>query len=258
VNQPQVFRHETFGRLPVIVVDGMEWFGATEAAKALGFVNPHVAIQNHIDEDDLTVHEVGVQTGTKSDGTPAMQLVSKKFTNESGLYSLIFGAAKQGNNPEIQAKAREFKRWVTREVLPSIRRTGVYAVRSVSAGQEDPIEKADRILALAHKYAGILHPKLSAAIQIRAYEALTGRPAYEQDPLWQTFCEFADANGLPRPGRDVGVWWDESVSKLDDITLIALKRTLTARNPRIRRMREAVEAELRRREKEGVDAGVGI
>ena len=117
MNKPQIFNHQTFGALPVIVVNGVEWFGATEAAKALSFANPHVAIQNHIDEDDLTVHEVIDSLGRKQ---------QKKFTNESGLYSLIFGAAKQGNNLDIQAKAREFKRWVTGEVLPTIRKTGGY------------------------------------------------------------------------------------------------------------------------------------
>jgi phage antirepressor YoqD-like protein len=117
MNQPQIFKHPIFGDLPVIVDNGVEWFGATEAAKALSFANPHVAVQNHIEEDDLTVREVIDSLGRKQ---------QKKFTNESGLYSLIFGAAKQGNNPEIQAKAKDFKRWVTSEVLPTIRRTGGY------------------------------------------------------------------------------------------------------------------------------------
>ncbi|RLQ00472.1 phage antirepressor Ant [Geobacillus stearothermophilus] len=115
-----------FGELPVVVVEGVEWFGGVEAAKALGFLKPHDALANHVDEEDSAVHGVGVQTGVKADGTPAMQVVKKKFINESGLYSLIFGAAKQGNNPEIKEKAKQFKRWVTAEVLPTIRKTGGY------------------------------------------------------------------------------------------------------------------------------------
>jgi prophage antirepressor-like protein len=117
MSKPQIFNHQTFGELPVVVVDGVEWFGATEAAKALGFSNPYTAIPNHVDEDDLTDREV-------TDSLGRMQ--QKKFINESGLYSLVFGAAKQGNNPDIQAKAKEFKRWVTSEVLPTIRKTGGY------------------------------------------------------------------------------------------------------------------------------------
>lgn len=120
MNNLQIFNHPEFGKIEIIEVDGREWFGAAEAAKALSFSNPHSAIQNHIDEDDLTVHEVIDSIGRSQ---------HKKFTNESGLYSLIFGAAKQGNNPDIQSKAKEFKRWVTHDVLPSIRRTGSYSVQ---------------------------------------------------------------------------------------------------------------------------------
>ncbi|NUK29488.1 phage antirepressor KilAC domain-containing protein [Parageobacillus sp. VR-IP] len=117
MNQLQIFNHPMFGELPVMIVEGVEWFGATEAAKSLSFTNPHVALKNHVEEDDLTVREVIDSLGRKQ---------SKKFINESGLYSLIFGAAKQGNNLEIKEKAKRFKRWVTAEVLPTIRKTGGY------------------------------------------------------------------------------------------------------------------------------------
>ncbi|WP_044737256.1 phage antirepressor KilAC domain-containing protein [Geobacillus kaustophilus] len=115
-NTPKVFKHEMFGELPVVVVGGVEWFGGVEAAKALGFLKPHDALANHVDEEDSAVHVVLTSGGRQS----------KKFINESGLYSLIFGAAKQGNNPEIREKAKQFKRWVTAEVLPTIRKTGGY------------------------------------------------------------------------------------------------------------------------------------
>lgn len=117
MNELKTFNHGLFGELPVMIVDGVEWFGATEAAKALSFSDPHKAIANHIDEDDWTVHPVTDSLGRKQ---------KKKFTNESGLYSLIFGAAKQGNNAEIKQRAKNFKRWVTSEVLPTIRKTGGY------------------------------------------------------------------------------------------------------------------------------------
>ena len=126
MNQLQTFKHPLFGELPVLIVEGKEWFGATDAAKALSFSKPHDAIKNHVEEEDSAVYGVGVVTGKKTDGSEAIQNVNKKFINESGLYSLIFGAAKQGNNPEIKEKAKVFKRWVTSEVLPTIRKTGGY------------------------------------------------------------------------------------------------------------------------------------
>lgn len=126
MNQVKQFNHTLFGELPVMIVDNVEWFGATEAAKALGFVKPLRAIENHVDLEDVTVWGVGVVTGRKQCFGDAFQTVQKKFINESGLYSLILGASKQGNNAEIKAKAKQFKRWVTSEVLPSIRKDGAY------------------------------------------------------------------------------------------------------------------------------------
>lgn len=116
MNQLQTFNHQIFGDLPAMVVDEVEWFGATEAAKSLSFSNPYKAIDNHVENEDCTVHTVLTNGGKQQ----------KKFINESGLYSLIFGAAKQGNNPEIKKVAKEYKHWVTSEVLPIIRKTGGY------------------------------------------------------------------------------------------------------------------------------------
>jgi len=83
MSEIQVFNHQMFGELPVVVVGGVEWFGGVEAAKALSFSDPHKAIANHVDEEDSTVHPVLTSGGKQN----------KKFINESGLYSLIFGAA---------------------------------------------------------------------------------------------------------------------------------------------------------------------
>lgn len=116
MNELQVFNHPAFGELPILVDKGVEWFGAVEAARSLSFSNPHKAIEHHVEKEDCTVHTVLTNGGKQQ----------KKFVNESGLYSLIFGAAKQGNNPEIREKAKQFKRWVTAEVLPTIRKTGGY------------------------------------------------------------------------------------------------------------------------------------
>ncbi|MCM3324272.1 BRO family protein [Cytobacillus kochii] len=116
MNQLTNFNHKMFGELPVIIVNDIEWFGASESAKALSFSNPRAAIINHVDTEDVTVHDIPTNSGIQN----------KKFINESGLYSLIFGAAKQGNNKEIKENAKKFKRWVTSEVLPSIRKTGSY------------------------------------------------------------------------------------------------------------------------------------
>jgi anti-repressor protein len=144
-----------FGNLPVIIDDNVELFGATEAARALGFSNPHKAIDHHVEQEDCTVHTVLTEGGTQQ----------KKFINESGLYSLIFGAAKQGNNPEIQEKARQFKRWVTAEVLPAIRQHGGYLT---PAKIEEVLLNPDTIIDLAKRLKQANEEKAKLAAQIEA------------------------------------------------------------------------------------------
>lgn len=89
--------------------DGMPWFNANDVCKALGYVNPRDAVADHVDEEDRNT--VAIRDGIR--GNP-----NKTFVNESGLYALIFGSSKP--------RAKRFKRWVTSEVLPSIRKTGSY------------------------------------------------------------------------------------------------------------------------------------
>jgi hypothetical protein len=84
---------------------------ANDVCGALELVNPHDALVKHVDADDLAKREVADNLGRK-------QLTN--HVNESGLYALIFGSRKQS--------AKLFKRWVTSEVLPAIRKNGQYAV----------------------------------------------------------------------------------------------------------------------------------
>lgn len=94
----------------VVVQENEPWFAANDVCDILGFANPHQAVETHVDkEDDLQKLEVIDSLGRKQ---------ATNFINESGLYTLIFGSTK----PE----ARRFKKWVTSEVLPSIRKTGAY------------------------------------------------------------------------------------------------------------------------------------
>ncbi len=84
----------------------------------LGYVNEKNAVKRHCDDGEVLKQTLGVQTGMKKDGTPAMMDVEMFFVNESGLYSLIFGSKLES--------AKKFKKWVTSEVLPQLRKTGSY------------------------------------------------------------------------------------------------------------------------------------
>lgn len=95
--------------LNTVVIDGQIWFPANALATALGFANPRQAIATHTDKDDVQKLDTIDTMGRKQ---------KVNFVNESGMYALIFGSTKD--------EAKRFKRWVTSEVLPSIRKTGSY------------------------------------------------------------------------------------------------------------------------------------
>lgn len=108
---------------------GQPWFNANDVCSALEFANPHKAVGDHVDTDDLTKCEVIDSLGRKQ---------RANHVNESGLYALILGSTKEA--------AKRFKRWVTSEVLPAIRKTGSYS--SVNAQPALPAPTQDRVSAI--------------------------------------------------------------------------------------------------------------
>ena len=107
---------------------GQPWFNATDVCDALEMGNPSQVIKSHVDAEDLQKLETLTAGGRQR----------QNHVNESGLYALILGSTKDA--------AKRFKRWVTREVLPSIRKTGSYAVPGAIANLPAPTQ--DRVTAL--------------------------------------------------------------------------------------------------------------
>ncbi len=128
MNKLKIFENQEFGKIRSVMVNNEPYFVGKDIAEVLGYSNTRKAIQDHVDEDDRGV--------TKCDTLGGIQELT--IINESGLYSLIL-SSKLPN-------AKLFKRWVTSEVLPSIRKNGGYL-----AGQEDMNE--DEIMAKAILYA---------------------------------------------------------------------------------------------------------
>ena len=108
MNQLQVFSNERLGEIRTMNIDGQPYFVGKDIAEALGYSNTRDALARHVDDEDKNT--VVIPDGI---GNP-----NKTVINESGLYSLILSSK--------LPKAKEFKRWVTSEVLPSIRKTGGY------------------------------------------------------------------------------------------------------------------------------------
>lgn len=119
MNELQIFSNEQFGSVRVIEQNGESWFVGKDVADILGYTNQNEAIQDHVDEED--------KLNSKTLSSFELNLGQRGgwLINESGLYSLIMSSK--------MPKAKQFKRWVTSEVLPSIRKHGLYAVDEVLA-----------------------------------------------------------------------------------------------------------------------------
>lgn len=106
----QTFTSPEFGQIRTVTIDGEPWFVGKDVATALGYSNHRDALSKHVDSDDKGESRIATPSGTQQ-----MTII-----NESGLYSLILSSK--------LPSAKKFKRWVTSEVLPSIRKTGSYEI----------------------------------------------------------------------------------------------------------------------------------
>lgn len=114
MNEMQIFQNEQFGAIRTAGTAEEPLFCAADICRALGYTNGRKAIADHCDEGDVTKRDTPTSSG--------VQVMS--FVNESGLYALIFGSKLES--------AKQFKRWVTSEVLPAIRKTGSYTAKTMS------------------------------------------------------------------------------------------------------------------------------
>ncbi|WP_406710413.1 phage antirepressor KilAC domain-containing protein [Trueperella pyogenes] len=124
-NTIQTFAHERFGQVRTISADDETWFIAADICQALELSNPSVAV-SRLDDDEKAKFNLGFSGG------------ATWCVNEPGLYALIMASRK----PEAKA----FKRWVTHDVLPSIRRHGLYAI-------EELVTNPDALLEVLRAYA---------------------------------------------------------------------------------------------------------
>ncbi len=128
------FNHEQFGEIRTLTNEkGETFFIGKDVATALGYAKPENAIATHVETDDKTT--------TLIQGTGSNYKSKVVVINESGLYALILSSK--------LAQAKAFKRWVTNEVLPQIRRTGGYIpIRNTRTGE---VLTADEVLARANR-----------------------------------------------------------------------------------------------------------
>ena len=108
MGQLKIFENEEFGQIRTVMRDGEVQFVGKDVAEILGYVDPNKAIAMHVDEEDKLNDKMASSLGQRGGW----------LINESGLYGLILSSK--------LSSARKFKHWVTSEVLPAIRKTGIY------------------------------------------------------------------------------------------------------------------------------------
>ena len=113
-NEIQIFKSEQFGEIRTAGTVDEPMFCAADICRALGYNNGRDAIARHCDEGDVAKHDTPTTSGVQT----------MTYVNESGLYALIFGSK--------LPTAKQFKKWVTSEVLPTIRKTGSYNIQQLS------------------------------------------------------------------------------------------------------------------------------
>ena len=143
MNDVKIFENPEFGEVRTVVIDDEPWFVGKDVSAALGYENPQKALRDHVDNEDKKMGERNVTPSIKDSLGREQYPV---FINESGVYSLVFGSKLES--------AKKFKRWITHDVIPAIRKTGGYHVpqspeeqmaQGLLAAQKLLVEKDKRI-----------------------------------------------------------------------------------------------------------------
>ena len=156
MNQLKIFNNEEFGKIRTVTIDNEPWFVGKDVATALGYAKPENAISSHVSKED--------KTSTLIQGSGSNYKSKAIIINESGLYALIFGSKLES--------AKEFKHWVTSEVLPTLRKTGSYEMPKTKQRNER--------LASVNNAVKILTPMLQAAGCNSKIQLLTAKSLYEK------------------------------------------------------------------------------
>lgn len=125
MNELKIFNNPDFGEVRTLSIDGEPWFVGKDVAAILGYAKPLNALATHIDEDDSLKQGLIDSMGREQNAI---------FINESGLYSLVLSSK--------LPTAKAFKRWITHDVIPSIRKNGGYIAGQESMTAEELMAKA--------------------------------------------------------------------------------------------------------------------
>jgi len=185
--------------------DSQPWFNAQDVCSALDMGNARQALASHVHEDDVQKLDIIDELGRKQ---------KTNFVNESGLYALIFGCTKEA--------AKTFKKWVTSEVLPSIRKTGTYSRQHAApSSQVKQLSETTRAFRDVYQLLQALDvDKNTAALRAnQAAREVTGLDFLERTGMTPLIAERAAQEAAARQDHPlVEAFW-EQVDYLDGKTL---------------------------------------
>lgn len=191
MNELKIFENEQFGKIRTVEIDSTPYFVGKDVAEILGYTNPTKAMQDHVDEEDLSFNE-----SLKLSRQSGAWLI-----NESGLYSLILSSK--------LPKAKEFKRWVTSEVLPAIRKHGVYAVDEVL---ENPDMLISALQALKEEKAKAKRLSETIAVQEQQISELKPKASYYDVVL--NCKDLVSVTEIAKDYGKSGKWLNEKLHEL--------------------------------------------
>lgn len=193
MNDIQIFNNEQFGQVRVITKDGEPLFVAKDITDILGYSNTSDAIKKHVDDEEKDIAKCDTLGGSQN----------LLCVNESGLYSLVFGSK--------LPTAKKFKKWVTSDVLPSIRKHGMYATDElinnpdllIAAATKIKEERAARLEAekqrdkLIHQNKLYTTSEIAKELGLKSANKLNQLLAekkiqYKQNKTWLLYSKYAD------------------------------------------------------------------
>lgn len=178
MNELQVFKNAEFGSVRTTIINGEVFFVGKDVAEILGYSNPQKALRDHVDEEDKTLNESFTVNGT-----------TIILINESGLYSLILRS-------QIP-KANRFKRWVTSEVLPSIRKHGMFAVEEIMNNPDLLIQALTELKEEREKRKSL---ELTSAVQKQQIAELKPKASY-----YDLILQNKDTLSITQIAKDYGM-----------------------------------------------------
>lgn len=165
MNELKIFENPEFGKVRTVEINDEPYFVGKDVAEILGYSNASKAVSTHVDDEDkqfIMLDIADSQNGNMPTGQSKTALI-----NESGLYSLILSSK--------LPKAKEFKRWVTSDVLPSIRKHGMYAMDDLI---NDPDLAIKALMALKEERQKNKQLETAVAVQTQQISELQPKASY--------------------------------------------------------------------------------